>query len=579
MSSLPDRYLDQIICGDSEVVLKDVPDESVDCMATDPPYGLTNPGAKNATGGFMGKSWDKSVPSVAIWEECLRVMKPGAFALVMCIPRQDCLARMIVNLEDAGFDVSFSSILHTFATGFNKSMNMGKKIDQRLGVEREVVGKRHSHYPDTDHGGDQRRPSEVDGWEAFGRGEKEVINQLSDKCVITTPATPEAKALDGSYSGCQLKPAYEVVLCVQKPFTDKHRRSDVYRMLGERYDYWYTQQTVVDDKNMDKLVKKWGRAFEVGDVIERRLALNPELQDEVILDRGAVLWSKPYSNSDLTSTITQALATGKSITWLDAGRIPYESDGDSRSVEDKQSVNPQEDTSPIYGKYDKGIATFTPQGRFSPNLLVSDDVLNDGVERKSGARSGVYTPSNPWLSKCREGETVPNTHPNPASAGSYSRYFSLDAWADKNLSESAKRTFPFLIVPKASKSEKNAGLDELEDKQKYKGDRSGGSHECFNNPEHRNARHRHTPEPTKNHHATVKPIKLMSYLISIGSRPGDVILDPFVGSGTTAVAAAILDRRYIGIELDAEMCDIAERRIKWHVEQAQKEAEVQPLLL
>ena len=74
----------------------------------------------------------------------------------------------------------------------------------------------------------------------------------------------------------------------------------------------------------------------------------------------------------------------------------------------------------------------------------------------------------------------------------------------------------------------------------------------------------------QNTHATVKPLKLMSYLISIGSRPGDVILDPFVGSGTTAVAAAILDRRYIGIELDAEMCDIAERRIKWHTGEADK---------
>ena len=51
--------LDVIINGDSGVVPKGLPDESVDCMVTDPPYGLTSPGAKNATGGFMGKTSDK----------------------------------------------------------------------------------------------------------------------------------------------------------------------------------------------------------------------------------------------------------------------------------------------------------------------------------------------------------------------------------------------------------------------------------------------------------------------------------------------------------------------------------------
>jgi hypothetical protein len=140
------------------------------------------------------------------------------------------------------------------------------------------------------------------------------------------------------------------------------------------------------------------------------------------------------------------------------------------------------------------------------------------------------------------------------------------------------RTFPFLIVPKASKSEKNAGLDGLEDKEMYYKDGRGNALETFCNPEHQAKSGRKPPEPRKNHHPTCKPIKLMSYLIAIGSRPGDAVLDPYAGTCTTGIAAALLDRRYICIEQDADgdgWCDIGERRIAWHVEQAKAEKEAQ----
>ena len=73
-----------------------------------------------------------------------------------------------------------------------------------------------------------------------------------------------------------------------------------------------------------------------------------------------------------------------------------------------------------------------------------------------------------------------------------------------------------------------------------------------------------TPRPkqiSKNAHPTVKPLKLMSYLIVLGSRENDTILDPFAGSGTTLVAAKMLNRKYIGCELDPEYVKIAEARL------------------
>ena len=53
----------------------------------------------------------------------------------------------------------------------------------------------------------------------------------------------------------------------------------------------------------------------------------------------------------------------------------------------------------------------------------------------------------------------------------------------------------------------------------------------------------------------------MSYLITLGSRKGDIVLDPFIGSGTTAIAAKMLKRNYIGYELDPEYIKIASCRI------------------
>ena len=64
-----------------------------------------------------------------------------------------------------------------------------------------------------------------------------------------------------------------------------------------------------------------------------------------------------------------------------------------------------------------------------------------------------------------------------------------------------------------------------------------------------------------NIHPTVKPLKLACYLITIGSRPGDVILDPFMGSGTMPIGAKTLGRHYIAFEIETENVKIAKARL------------------
>lgn len=517
--------------------MSEMADDSNDLIVTDPPYGI----------GFMGKDWDKALPPVDDWRECFRVLKPGSFMFVMCIPRMDCQARMVMNLSAAGFDVSFTPIYWTFATGFPKAMNVSKKLDERLGMEREVIEER---YKGKHEGGSSYQWSQMDNESGYAP--------------ITLPVSPEAQSLDGAYSGFQPKPAVEVILVCQKPFTVRHRRSDVYRILEGKYDYWYTQRkSVIEPKegrqgNIDKLSEKWAKELEQvgyslkdGDVIERRLALREGLQDEVIVNRSQVLWSRPYKDTDITSSVTHALDTGRGVTWLEDCKIP--ANGEKTGGDGYWGMSQAKGWNANNVPYKRDdMVQRTNNGRFPANLLVSDDVLNDGVERQSGGRSGLI--KSQWLAQCRAGEEVPILNPSAASSGSFSRYFSLDKWAQEHLPDSVLRTFPFLIVPKPSKREKNAGLDGLEDKQMYNCDGSWGSLEIFGTTDGGR-------KPRKNNHPTCKPVTLMSYLIEMGSRPGDVVYDPYMGSGSTGVACVHTGRSFRGSDIDEEYCEISALRM------------------
>ncbi len=63
-------------------------------------------------------------------------------------------------------------------------------------------------------------------------------------------------------------------------------------------------------------------------------------------------------------------------------------------------------------------------------------------------------------------------------------------------------------------------------------------------------------------HPTEKPVTLLDRIVKIGSRPGDVVLDPFMGSGTTGVVAQALGRHFLGFEIDKDYFGMAEKRIR-----------------
>ena len=452
--------MNKIIQGDSLKVLKKLEDESVDLVCTDPPYGYS----------FMAKDWDKAVPSVKIWKECLRVLKPGGFCFVMSAPRTDVQSQMAVRLEGAGFDVGFTPIYWTYATGFPKSSNVGKLVDKKLGKERKVTGKSKRHT--------SRTFGEGAGDNQYGTFKGGVPDE-------TEPSSDEAKQLDGSYAGYQPKPAVEVVLVCMKPIDEK-------------------------------------------------------------------------------TYVEQALKNGKGVTWLSDCRIPYTNESDKSESQNKQSEERGGFHGENTGVYSSGeqIGYEKPEGRFAANLIIQDDVLDDGKVTKS---TGGRTEKKKGWGKFGGGtKEVIKEQPGFGDTGEFSRYFNLDAWWEsriKQLPESVQQTFPFMIVPKASKSEKNKGLDKLPKKKSSSMPGRRLAEDMSNSKIDNDVTGRFVTEK-QNFHPTVKPIELMSYLITLGSREGDLVVDPFVGSGTTCIAAKMLERNYVGIEKEEDYILIANERIK-----------------
>ncbi len=92
----------KLINGDSAIVLKDIPENSIDAVITDPPYSLID-----------AIKWDLQ-PSQEMFSEIYRVMKPGAVALIMTSSRQDLYTQLILNLKNSGFDISYSSLFWVY---------------------------------------------------------------------------------------------------------------------------------------------------------------------------------------------------------------------------------------------------------------------------------------------------------------------------------------------------------------------------------------------------------------------------------------------------------------------------------
>lgn len=188
----------KLMLGDNIESLKKLPENSIDSVVTDPPYGLS----------FMGRKWDYEVPSVEFWKEVYRVLKPGGHILSFGGTRT--YHRMVVNIEDAGFEIR-DQIMWIYGSGFPKSHNIAKAIDANL-----KTGK--------------SNPSSINKSE-MSKTTGSVVDViqpnngiLGDKKLVTKNIGAELEsdlAKEWSGYGTALKPANEPICVARKPLSEK----------------------------------------------------------------------------------------------------------------------------------------------------------------------------------------------------------------------------------------------------------------------------------------------------------------------------------------------------------------------
>ncbi len=184
-----------IICGEVTETLRSFQDNSFDAVFCDPPYGLS----------FMGNKWDYDVPSVALWQEVLRVCKPGAALLAFGGTRT--YHRMVVNIEDAGWEIR-DQLAWIYGSGFPKSHDVSKALDK--GHVRKIIGEKMT--PSGKPASSYRPNTHLQ----YATGaQNSTSHQSRHDNNLYAPTTDLAKEWNGY--GTALKPAHEPIVLARKP--------------------------------------------------------------------------------------------------------------------------------------------------------------------------------------------------------------------------------------------------------------------------------------------------------------------------------------------------------------------------
>lgn len=517
-----------IIHGNNIDKLKEFPDNYFDSIVTDPPYGLgkepdavelmkdwVEKGYHEITGsGFMGKEWDAFVPQPIFWKEVFRVLKHGGHVLSFFGTRTYDWG--VMSMRFAGFEVR-DCIQWVYGNGFPKSHNISKAIDKIYGAEREVTGQRISAY------GDSEKSETDDGRNLWGKeSTKEVF--LKNK-----PASEEAKEWDGW--GSALKPATEPIVLARKPLEKG-------LSIAENVLKWGTGAINIDASRIG--MKK----EDFDSYVKKRLSF-----DNVDVNKGWKNSSKNLSAEEYIENSSQGRFPAnlilthhhdcvcKGLKKVGSGERKNHEDGEVSNANEgykrpNKSSYTHKDSSVIASYGEETIEHWECVDGCPIKIMdeQSGETKSQRSERGNILNNNVFGKYNPQE----------NTTRGYNDLGGASRFF---------------------YVAKASKSERNRGLSEFEEKK----------------PQHDfgtdfgESRSTRTHTPTKNFHPTVKPVKLMQYLVRLITPPFGKVLDPFCGSGTTGIACKLEGFEFVGIEQDAEYCKIAEARIVNYTEEQEEE--------
>jgi DNA modification methylase/transcriptional regulator with XRE-family HTH domain len=436
--------------GDCREAMAALPDASIDAVVTDPPYGLS----------FMGKRWDYDVPSVEIWQQVLRVLKPGGHLLAFAGTRTQ--HRMAVRIEDAGFEIR-DMIAWVYGSGFPKSLDVSKAIDKHGGQSVAWFGPWFRHWR-----------------KAQGINQKQVAALFPSKtgnltgCVANwelgfNMPTPEQFNLIRDTFGLP----FESIQAAEREVVGQHE-TDMGGLGGERLGQKGGDITAPATPEAQQWAG-WGTA------------LKPALEPITVARKPLV--------GTVAANVLQYGTGGINVDGCRVGTEGVLSHHTAMLSHGGENARP----------WHEGHQTTTHKniGRWPANLIHdgSDEVV------------GLFPETDGVIGAKREGGDK-----CIFSGGGHTQTNKQSIVGGSKDTGSAAR---FFYTAKADKSDRGHG----------------------------------------NNHPTVKPVDLMRYLVRLVCPMGGIVLDPFNGSGTTAVASRAEHCRYIGAELNEDYCRITIERL------------------
>ena len=599
--------------GDCLEVLRTLDDNSVDSVVTDPPYGLS----------FMGKKWDYDVPAVEVWAECLRVLKPGGHLLAFAGTRTQ--HRMAVRIEDAGFEIrdmiawvygsGFPKSLDV-SKAIDRAAGAEREVvgPSRANIREDL--KYGGNDPSHNHGrlGAVTHPPETAPatdaarqWQGWGTALKPALEtvtlaskpfppDMERDTIMSNLSTLEARLWLLSFASAAdqssaSNPSGYVEACVIARWTADDVTNTRDALCGQMDTSLYasalnTSLSIVSSWR-NTLAEVWRhgststtetKSSTITDLKTLRFSLS-EITPSTIIRACSLRGGFSANASTAESHFSASLSLLQSIHTLSAtapamslgqherqgvrvspnldpcimarkpvvgtvannvttwGTGAINVDGGRVGSESTQRTSNAETNGDGWGMGTNAHTNGSASGRFPANLIHdgSDEVVGLFPETTSGAnptsRGGIgYMSSAKGQDSCDA--------PRGIDSGSAARFF---------------------YVAKASAEDRDDGCHALP--AKSAGQVTGGRVEGsagLSSPRSGAGRRR---DETRNSHPTVKPTDLMRYLCRLVTPPGGLVLDPFVGSGSTGRGAILEGFRFVGIEREAEYVAIARARI------------------
>ena len=522
-----------MINGDCLAVMSQYDDNHFSGIITDPPYGIK----------FMGKKWDSQIPGKEYWQEALRVCKPGSFML--CFGGTRTFHRLACEIEDAGWEIR-DCLMWLYGSGFPKSHN-------NFGIE---------------------------GY------------------------------------GTALKPAYEIIMAFQKSLSTNTEQNiivenliklwcqlclmlpvNVAEKIFESNNLDMNEALNFAQWNVEKKSNIQGDLYALMDILQLEKALISCLST-VSLWKITLEDHWKSGNTYTTSMKTNPIIDLKTLSfflcqltpqniiqeeskqhgsWLNVLHAARYLNAVVKNINaihelfvlenaiEKAGINVQ--TLGLSPNYEPIIMCMKPiDGTFAQNAEkwgqsgINIDSCRIGIGGTKRSHQSEY-PKNEDGTEDRSQHWARTGHTiEQINLGRWPANIILEEEVGKIVDEqSGIYASRFFYCAKASPSERNKGCQNLQAIEKSNGNK-------WTDQDYRVSRGER-PEsaqsgPRKNHHPTVKPLKLLTYLLTLISPPKDaIILDPFAGSGSTLVAAKSLCIDCVGIEINEEYVKIAKSRL------------------